>query len=177
MEHPDAVTIYSDAQITIDVKEHISRKLEQILEEKKLSSYNISGLDDIIKEVNNVRVKVKTIKLGEDGSEKESSQFITIMAALVFAMLVYFFVLLYGTQVMRGVIEEKTSRIVEVIVSSVKPFQLMMGKIIGIAMGCTHSVCYLGCTYSDAVFGISAFVFDGGKVPTRMITKLKMLRL
>jgi len=173
LEHPDAVTIYSDAQITIDVKEHISRKLEEILEEKKLSSYNISGLDAIIQEVNNVRVHVKTIKLGEDGSEKESSQFITIMAALVFAMLVYFFVLLYGTQVMRGVIEEKTSRIVEVIVSSVKPFQLMMGKIIGIAMvALTQFAIWVVLTVM-LYFGISAFVFDGGKVPTRMDNQIE----
>nr|WP_321450364.1 ABC transporter permease [uncultured Carboxylicivirga sp.] len=166
--HPDAVTIYSENQITIDVKENIRRQLKRLVEDQKLTSYNISGLDAIIKEVNNVRIDVKTIKLGEDGSEKESSQVVTIIAAVVFAMLVYFFVLMYGTQVMRGVMEEKTNRIVEVIVSSVKPFQLMMGKIVGIAMvALTQFTIWVVLTIM-LYFGISAFVFNGGHVPTRM---------
>jgi len=116
------------------VKEHISRSLEKHLEQEKLSSYQIDGLDGIIKEINAVRVKVKTIKLGEDGSEKESSTELVMIAAIVFAMMIYMFVLVYGMQVMRGVMEEKVNRIVEVIISSVKPFQLMMGKIVGIAL-------------------------------------------
>lgn len=176
LEHPDAVTIYSDAQITIDVKEHISRKLEKILEEKKLASYNISGLDEIIKEVNNTRIKVKTIKLSEDGSEKESSQLVTTFAALIFAMLIYFFVIMYGTQVMRGVIEEKTSRIVEVIVSSVKPFQLMMGKIIGIAMVALTQFAIWVVLTMMIYFGISAFVFNGQQVPTRMDNQIEAVQ-
>ena len=134
LEKPDAVKIYSEKQITIDVKEHISRSLEKHLEQEKLSSYQIDGLDGIIKEINAVRVKVKTIKLGEDGSEKESSTELVMIAAIVFAMMIYMFVLVYGMQVMRGVMEEKVNRIVEVIISSVKPFQLMMGKIVGIAL-------------------------------------------
>lgn len=134
LEKPDAAKIYSDTQITIDVKEHISRSLEKHLENEKLNSYKIDGLDAIISDINDVNVKLKTIKLSEDGSEKESSTFLAMIAAIVFAMMVYMFVLVYGMQVMRGVMEEKTNRIVEVIISSVKPFQLMMGKIIGIAL-------------------------------------------
>ncbi|WP_430810661.1 MULTISPECIES: ABC transporter permease [unclassified Carboxylicivirga] len=134
LKRPDAVKIYSETQITIDVKDHISRSLERYLEKEKLGSYQIDGLDNIIKEINNVKIDLKTIKLAEDGSEKESSTELVMIAAIVFAMMIYMFVLVYGMQVMRGVMEEKVNRIVEVIVSSVKPFQLMMGKIIGIAL-------------------------------------------
>ena len=134
LKSPDAVKIYSEVQITMDVKGHVSRSLERYLENEKLDSYKIDGLDAIIKEIHDVRVQVKTIKLGEDGSEKESSTELLMGVSFIFAILIYFFVIMYGVQVMRGVMEEKVSRIVEIIVSSVKPFQLMMGKIIGIAL-------------------------------------------
>ncbi|MBR8536602.1 ABC transporter permease [Carboxylicivirga sediminis] len=134
LQKPDAAKIYSESQITIDVKEHIARNLEKHLENEKLNSYQIDGLDAIVKDIYSVDIKLKTIKLSEDGSEKESSTELVMIAAIIFAMMIYMFVLIYGMQVMRGIMEEKVSRIVEVIVSSVKPFQLMMGKIIGIAL-------------------------------------------
>ncbi|MBK3517492.1 ABC transporter permease [Carboxylicivirga marina] len=134
LANPDAIKIYSDKQVTIDVKEYISRNLERHLEKEKLNSYEIDGLDNIIQTIHDVRVNIKMIKIGKDGEEKESSEIVVMIAAIFFAMLIYMFVLVYGMQVMRGVMEEKTNRIVEVIVSSVKPFQLMMGKIIGIAL-------------------------------------------
>lgn len=129
-----AVKIYSDAQITMDTKDHLKRNFRGYLEKEFLASQNISGLDQIIQQLNNIHVDITTIKLGDDGVQKESSAEFTMIISLVFAMMIYMFVLVYGTQVMRGVMEEKTNRIVEVIVSSVKPFELMMGKIVGIAM-------------------------------------------
>jgi ABC-2 type transport system permease protein len=75
-----------------------------------------------------------TIKLGDDGSEKESSTEIAMIISIICAVLTYMFVFIYGAQVMQGVMEEKASRIVEVIISSVRPFELMLGKIIGIAL-------------------------------------------
>ncbi len=134
LQKPDAAKIYSESQITIDVKEHIARSLEKHLENEKLNSYKIDGLDAIIKDIHDINIKLKTIKLAEDGTEKESSTELVMFAAIIFALMIYMFVLIYGMQVMRGIMEEKVSRIVEVIVSSVKPFQLMMGKILGIAL-------------------------------------------
>ncbi|HPF94800.1 MAG TPA: ABC transporter permease, partial [Tenuifilaceae bacterium] len=78
-------------------------------------------------------VRVRTVKWTKDGEAKESSTELAMGMAYILSFLVYMLIFLFGTQVMRGVIEEKSSRIVEVIVSSVKPFQLMMGKILGIA--------------------------------------------
>jgi ABC-2 type transport system permease protein len=170
---PDAAKIYSESQITIDVKEHISRNLEKHLETEKLNSYQIDGLDAIIKEIHNVDVKLKTIKLAEDGSEKESSTELVMIAAIVFAMMIYMFVLVYGMQVMRGVMEEKVNRIVEVMISSVKPFQLMMGKIIGIALvALTQFLLWIILTVSIVGVMHSIFSSEVTTVPTANLTEL-----
>lgn len=170
---PDAAKIYSESQITIDVKEHISRNLEMHLETEKLNSYQIDGLDAIIKEIHNVDVKLKTIKLAEDGSEKESSTELVMIAAIVFAMMIYMFVLVYGMQVMRGVMEEKVNRIVEVMISSVKPFQLMMGKIIGIALvALTQFLLWIILTVSIVGVMHSIFSSEVSTVPTANQTEL-----
>lgn len=70
--------------------------------------------------------------MGDDGSEKQSSSVVASITGVIFTMLIYMFILIYGGMVMQGVMEEKTNRIIEIMISSVKPFDLMMGKIIGI---------------------------------------------
>jgi len=96
-------------------------------------TYNIENLDQILKNVE-TRVNIQTKKIGESGEIKETSTGIAMALAYIGGFLMYMLVFIFGAQVMRGVIEEKTSRVVEVIVSSVKPVELMMGKIIGIAL-------------------------------------------
>lgn len=80
------------------------------------------------------QVSIRSIQIDEYGSEKERSAEISSLIGMVFGLLIYIFILLYAGQVLRSVLEEKTNRIVEVLISSVKPMQLMMGKIIGVAM-------------------------------------------
>ncbi len=174
--NPNAIKIYSDAPVTIDMKSHIRRDLKKFLEKEKLESFKIDGLNEIISQVNSVTVHISTIKLGEHGSEEESSTELTMMVAIIFAMLIYFFVLMYGTQVMRGIVEEKTSRIVEVIISSVKPFQLMMGKIIGIAMvALTQFLLWVVLT-AAIIFGIKTALFPNGEMPTRMDKQMEIVQ-
>jgi ABC-2 type transport system permease protein len=176
LEDPDAVKIYSETPVTIDMKLHVKNDLEKFLEKEKLESFNIDGLDTIIKNINNTKVHISTIQLGKEGSEKESSTELTMIAAIVFAMLIYFFVLMYGTQVMRGVVEEKTNRIIEVIISSVKPFQLMMGKIIGIAMvALTQFMLWVIFTII-IIAGIKFALFPDGEMPTRMDKQMEMVQ-
>ncbi len=79
-------------------------------------------------------VKIEAISIAKTGKEEEKNVAISTGIGYGGAILIYFFIFMYGVQIMRGVIEEKTSRIVEIIISSVKPFQLMMGKIVGIAL-------------------------------------------
>lgn len=172
LKKPDAIRLYSEKQITIDVKEHVARSLRQYLSEEKLKSFDIEGLDAIMNEMSKVKVDISTIKLGGDGTEKQSSTEMAMVVSFVFAFLTYMFVFIYGAQVMRGVMEEKTSRIVEVIISSVKPFQLMMGKIIGIALvALTQLLLWVALT-ALILFGVkAAFVKD---VPVNKMQQIEM---
>lgn len=130
---PDAIQLISRQQPPIGLLDHIETSLEKEIERQKLMSYNIKNLDEIMKNVN-TKVSIQTIKIDESGQVKETSTGIAMALAYISGFLMYMLVFIFGAQVMRGVIEEKTSRVVEVIVSSVRPVQLMMGKIIGIAL-------------------------------------------
>ena len=130
---PNAIQLITEKQPPIGLLEHIERSLEKEIEKQKLESYNIGNLDEIMKNIE-TDVSIQTKKIDESGEVKESSTGIAMALAYIFGLLMYMLVFIFGSQVMRGVIEEKTSRVVEVIISSVKPIQLMMGKIIGIAL-------------------------------------------
>ena len=168
LENPDALRLYSDGQITMDVRNHITNGLRDYLRSQKLNSFEMEGLDEIIQAIHEVNINLTTIKLGEDGSEKESSTEMAMVVSLIFAFLTYMFVFIYGTQVLRGVMEEKTSRIVEVIISSVKPFQLMLGKIVGIAMVALTQVLLWILLTVLIVTGAKAIFFPDTGVPSRM---------
>ena len=130
---PNAVYIISKKQPPIGLLQYIESSLKKEIERQKLLAYKIENLDDIMKNVE-TNVSVQTKKLDESGVEKGTSTGIAMALAYLLGFLMYMLVFIFGAQVMRGVIEEKTSRVVEVIISSVKPVQLMMGKIIGIAL-------------------------------------------
>ncbi|MCU0460704.1 MAG: ABC transporter permease [Bacteroidales bacterium] len=125
--------IYSKKQPDIALLDHISSSLEKDIEKKKLQEYNIQNLDSILKQIR-TNVNPVTKLVDEAGGTTETSTGIAMALAYIGGFLMYMLVFMFGAQVMRGVIEEKVSRVVEVIVSSVKPVQLMMGKIIGVAL-------------------------------------------
>ncbi len=147
------ISFFSEDKPNIELKNHIERSLGKELERGKLAAYNIADIDTILKKVK-TEVNVRTIQWNEDGTEKESSTEMAMGIAYVSGFAIYMFIFLFGAQVMRGVIEEKTSRIVEVIISSVKPFQLMMGKILGIAaVGLTQLIIWVMLT--SAIFFVA----------------------
>ncbi len=127
------VTVFSDKTVNMSLKSHIARSLSDTITQAHIAAYGVPNLQKMIDEAN-VDVDVKSVKWSDDGSETESSTEIAMVIGMILAFLTYMFVLMYGAMIMNGVIEEKTNRIVEVIVSSCKPFQLMMGKIIGVAL-------------------------------------------
>ena len=133
MENPNALKMYSSEEVPTDLQ----RLTEDILSEKvradKLASYNVEGLEEIIASAE-VNISAQTVKWTDDGGETSSNSGIALGVGFLFTFMIYMFVMSYGGMVMQGVMEEKTNRIMEIIVSSVKPFQLMMGKIIGIAL-------------------------------------------
>ena len=132
---PGGIQFFSYKEPGLATIQYISNAIEKEIRVQKLLKYNIKDLDNIINSVNSSsNISVETVKLSESGEEKVSDKGIKMGVAYVSSFLIYIFILTYGVQVMRGVIEEKSSRIVEVIISSVKPFQLMMGKVLGVAM-------------------------------------------
>lgn len=130
---PNSVILYSDKQPGLAIKMHISSALEEYIRSEKLRTYDIEDLDMILRSVK-TDINIKTIKLSDDGNEKVSSTGIVMAVGYIGGFMIYIFIFIFGAQVMRGVIEEKINRIVEVVISSVRPFQLMMGKIVGIAL-------------------------------------------
>lgn len=130
---PSAVQLLSDRQPGLNIRMHIANALEKEIERQKLATYEIDNLDDILHAIK-TSINIRTIIWQDDGREKESHSEVAMIVGYLGGFLIYFFIFLFGAQVMRGVIEEKSSRVVEIIVSSVRPFQLMLGKIVGIGL-------------------------------------------
>jgi len=131
-QNPSNVQLLTYESSTVMIESAISDQIRQIIEAEKLKKYNIDNLSQILEEIKTpVTMQVKQID--ENGDTKDSSAMLNIASAYIFGFLIYMFIFLYGGMVMQGVIEEKSSKVLEVMVSSVKPFQLMMGKILGIA--------------------------------------------
>lgn len=147
---PNTAVIYSEKQASLDVKNYIKGVMKKEIEAQKLALY---GIDPKTLQAIKTNVFISSIKVDGSGKEEKTSTEISMAVGLFSSILIYFFIFLFGAQVMRGVIEEKTSRIIEVIISSVKPFQLMMGKILGIALvGFTQFMLWVILT-STLVFG------------------------
>jgi len=131
------VQLVSTSNITFDVKNQIQNKIRSVIEKEKMAEViKQTAIPDLEARIAATKtpITINTIKLGEGGEAQKSSTEIGMILGYVFGLIIYMFIILYGQMVMQGVMEEKQSRIVEVIISSVKPFELMMGKIIGIAM-------------------------------------------
>lgn len=124
------VTLFSKTHLSINETSEIKSVLETQVREKKLKAQNI---DSAVLASLQPNIKLTERTLSEKGDEKLSNSTITFGIGYALSMLIYMFVMIYGSQVMQSVIEEKTSKVVEIIVSIVKPVQLMMGKVLGIA--------------------------------------------
>ena len=154
---------------------HISNAIEKELEAEKLKAYQIENLDDILQSVK-TRIDLRTFKLSETGTEKESHSSMNMIVAYASALMIYMFIFLFGAQVMRGVIEEKTSRIVEVIVSSVRPFQLMLGKVVGVALvGLTQFLGWVLLTIILTLFAQTIFLPDITKGALQQANNVQMI--
>ena len=183
---PNDALLYSDKQPSLSLKEHVERIMNKEVEQLKLAaeirkelirfSPNYAKTGDttaqdyaserILKNINS-DIKITSFKIDEDGNEKKSMTELNMIIGYIASLTIYMFIFMFGAQVMRGVIEEKTNRIVEVIISSVKPFQLMAGKIIGIALvGLTQFVLWIVFTFVIVTAVTSAFPETFGKPAT-----------
>lgn len=128
---PSTLRLFSQKAINMNAKLYIENILKNEFESMKMAT---AGIDVEVLRATETKISIQAIRLLRDGHEQTDYPEVSMALGIFSGILIYFFVFLFGSQVMRGVMEEKTSRIVEIIVSSVKPFQLMMGKILGIAL-------------------------------------------
>lgn len=172
MRNPRAATLFSEKQVNLELKSYVSGLLNKYIEEQKLAAYNIPNLKEMV-EKSHTEIDLKTIKWGEDGKERVGSAELALAIGMITAVIIYMFILIYGAQVMNGVVQEKTNRIVEVIISSVKPFELMMGKIIGIALvGLTQFLMWV--VLSGVILAIGGSLF-GGNVDVNSLQQMQQM--
>lgn len=144
LTNPKGLHIYSSKNIGLSLKESVERLIQNKVRQELMYKAGISAK---VYEDTQVDVDSETITISETGDETNSSSAGAMILAGVMGLILYVTLLLYGSQVMNGVIEEKSNRIIEVIISSVKPYQLMLGKIIGVGLvGLTQFVLWIVLT-------------------------------
>ena len=148
---------FSDSPMSVDLKDRISATIDDAVEDYRISLYDVGDLKQIMNDVKS-DIIISTYTLGEDGEEKISSSEVFMIISLLLSTIIYFFIAMFSGMVMQSVIEEKTSRVVEVLVSSVKATELMFGKIIGVAcVALTQFVLWIVLT-AILVTGVTTFV-------------------
>ena len=153
-------SIYSESSVPRSFSREIEHFLRPALRKARIESYGIENLEEIVKDCD-VNLHVNSVKWDEQGEESISSSELSSVLGLILALAIYMFVLSYGAMIMSGVVEEKTNRIVEIIVSSCKPLELMLGKIIGVALvGFTQFAIWgillgVGGTIAASIFGLN----------------------
>ena len=167
---PTGLKLYTYGPTSIEVEQTVVRQVRDIVEKEKLRTYAIDNLPQILQQVE-TPVNVETFRIDEAGDERASSSTLSMGAAYLFGFLIYLFVFMYGAMVMQGVIEEKSSKVLEIVVSSVRPFELMMGKILGI--GLVAVVQFLIWAILIVILGMAAMAWFGantalGATPTEI---------
>ncbi len=125
-------TLYSLRTLAMEASERVDRDLQQIVRDYRIAGFQIEGLEEILKRAN-VDIDCRAVVLNEAGEESETNSGMALAISYILGGLIYGLIAASGGMVMTGVIEEKHNRIVEVLVSSVRSFDLMMGKILGVA--------------------------------------------
>ena len=150
------VNIFSEGTITPALVSSVRSVISDTIQSAHLTDMGIPNLQEIVEKAH-IDVDVRSIKWSDEG-EQESSTYAAMGLGLMLSIFTYMFVLMYGAMIMNSVIEEKTNRIVEVVVSSCRPFQLMLGKIIGVGLvGLTQMLIWIVLLVIVAMVAGSAF--------------------
>lgn len=127
------VSLYTNEASSITIEQNITSQIENTIEEQRLKNYDIENLEEILDAVK-ANVSLQTYRNDQEAGSNASSSFLSYIIGTIMTFMLYIFLLLYGQMVMTSIIEEKNNRVLEIVVSSIKPAQLMMGKIIGIGL-------------------------------------------
>ena len=178
MENPGDVRLYTNSTASITLEMNIASQLESVIEEIKLQRLNIEDLPSILASIKtNINLQSYSNGTPADSDsesstgEKANSSIVATVVAYVLSFLLYMFILIYGVMVMQSVIEEKNSRVLEVMVSTVRPLDMMLGKILGVA-----SVALLQIAIWIAlIMGVGYFVMPE-LIPDEMSMAVAMLQ-
>lgn len=157
VENPNNVQLYTNQSSSMLVEESIADQIEDIVEAERLKALNVGNIKQILEQVE-VNLSLATFRNGEESSEASSSA-ASSFAGIALGFVLYFFLVIYGSIVMQSIIEEKSSRILEVLVSTVRPFDMMMGKILGVALVALTQI---------AIWGVLLIVISAAVIPAVM---------
>jgi len=155
LENPSDVKLYANASSSLSIESNITGQIEDILEAEKLKAYHIDNPQQILDEVKTT-VTLQTFRndKSQEAESQAQSSTVATAAGYILGFVLYMFLLIYGSMVMQSVIEEKNNRVLEVVVSSVRPFDLMLGKILGVALVAVVQVLIWGVL----IFAVGAIV-------------------
>ena len=155
LENPSDVKLYANASSSLSIESNITGQIEDILEAEKLKAYHIDNLQQILDEVKTT-VTLQTFRndKSQEAESQAQSSTVATAAGYILGFVLYMFLLIYGSMVMQSVLEEKNNRVLEVVVSSVRPFDLMLGKILGVALVAVVQVLIWGVL----IFAVGAIV-------------------
>lgn len=176
IDNPSDVTLYSRGAMSPQSEMIISSQIGAIIEQYRLTKYKIENLPQILAEVH-ADVNMKTLRIDED-EDRVTSTIVSSLVGMLMSLVLYMFVLIYGQMVMTSIIEEKNNRVLEVVVSSVSPSRLMMGKILGIgAVAVTQIVIWalLICSFTTWVMPSMLSSFLNGGSDLDLMQALTML--
>jgi len=167
LSKPSGIVYYAEKSPGPNLISFLEASLKRRIEEQRLYE---SGIDPEVIAVYRTKVSIQTINLDSYGEEKISDASVNYGLGFLSGILIYVFIFVYGNQIMQGVIEEKSSRIIEILVSSVKPFQLMCGKIIGIgAVGLTQFLIWI-VLISSLTFIVTGYF--GMQMPQQQVLEM-----
>ena len=158
VENPNDARLYTSSSSSLMLEENIAAQIEKVIESERLKAYNIENIDEILEKVK-ASVHLVTFRTDKDKESAASSAIASSVVGMILGFLLYFILAIYGGMVMQSVIEEKSSRILEVMVSTVKPFEMLMGKVLGITLVAATQI---------AVWGVLLVLFSAVIMPTIM---------
>ena len=170
VENPNNIQLYTNASSSMLLEDNIADQVEQIVKNERLKQYNLENLQQILDKVE-VDITLSTFRNGEDEQSSASSSFASSMLGIVLGFVLYFFLVIYGSIVMQSIIEEKNSRILEVLVSTVRPFDMMMGKILGVAAVAATQIVVWGVL----IIAMSAFLIPA-VLPDDIMTSVEAMQ-
>ena len=157
VKNPNNVQLYTNSSSSMLIEDAITDQIEEIVEAERLKEYNISDLKQILEAIE-VDISLTTFR-NDNKAQTASSSAASSFIGIILGFVLYFFLVIYGSIVMQSIIEEKNSRILEVLVSTVRPFDMMMGKILGVASVALTQI---------AIWGVLLIVISAAVIPAVM---------